>query len=119
MGDVNVLIILNEPAYGSERSYNGLRLALSLAKSEGVELRVFLMGDSVTAAKPGQKTSEGYYNLERMLRGLSAKQVAMGACGTCLDARGMADEALVQGTHRSSMAELSTWTLWADKVVTF
>ena len=114
-----ILIILNEPAYGNERSYNGLRLALSLAKSEDVELRVFLMGDSVTAAKSGQKTPEGYYNLERMLRGLSAKQVAMGACGTCLDARGMADEDLVEGAHHSSMAEVTSWTLWADKVVTF
>src|SRR3989337_2012225 len=102
---MKTLIILNEPAYGNERSYNGLRLALSLAKSEGVELRVFFMGDSVTAAKPGQKTPEGYYNLERMLRGLSGKQVAMGACGTCLDARGMADEPLVEGASLSYMVE--------------
>ena len=35
---MKMLIILNEPAYGNERTYNGLRLALSLAKSEGVEL---------------------------------------------------------------------------------
>jgi uncharacterized protein involved in oxidation of intracellular sulfur len=116
---MQVLLILNEPAYGNERSYNGLRLALSLAKSEDVDLRVFLMGDAVTAAKPGQKTPEGYYNLERMLRGLCVKHVPVGTCGTCLDARGMADEALVEGAHRSSMAELTAWTQWADKVITF
>jgi uncharacterized protein involved in oxidation of intracellular sulfur len=56
---MKILIILNEPAYGNERTYNGLRLALSLAKAEEVELRVFLMGDSVTAAKPAQKTPDG------------------------------------------------------------
>jgi uncharacterized protein involved in oxidation of intracellular sulfur len=116
---MNTLIILNEPAYGNERTYNGLRLALSLAKAETVELRVFLMGDSVAAAKPRQKTPEGYYNLERMLKGLAANQIPIGACGTCLDARGMADEPLVEGAHRSSMAELTTWTIWADKVITF
>jgi len=116
---MNTLIILNDPAYGNERTYNGLRLALSLAKAEDVELRVFLMGDSVTAAKPAQKTAEGYYNLERMLKGLATKQIAVGACGTCIDARGMTDEPLVEGTHRSSMAELTAWTIWADKVVTF
>ena len=116
---MKTLIILNDAAYGNERTYNGLRLALSLAKSEGVDLRVFLMGDSVTAAKPGQKTPEGYYNLERMLRGLVAKQLLIGACGTCLDARGMADDPLVEGAHRSSLAELTTWTIWADKVITF
>jgi predicted peroxiredoxin len=80
---MKTLIILNEPAYGNERTYNGLRLALSLAKSEGVELRVFLMGDSVTAAKRAQKTPEGYYNLERILKNLAPKGIAVGACGTC------------------------------------
>ena len=65
---MKTLIILNEPAYGNERSYNGLRLGLSLAKSGETELRVFLMGDAVTVALRGQTTPDGYYNLERMLR---------------------------------------------------
>ena len=116
---MKTLLILNEPAYGNERTYNGLRLALALAKAEGVESRVFLMGDAVTAAKPGQKTPEGYYNLERMLKGLAPKGIAIGACGTCIDARGMTDEPLVEGVRRSTMAELTTWTIWADKVITF
>jgi uncharacterized protein involved in oxidation of intracellular sulfur len=116
---MKALIILNDPPYGTERSYNGLRLALSLAKTEGTELRLFLMADAVACAKPGQKTPEGYYNLERMLRGLAAKEVPVGACGTCMDARGLIDADLVAGAHRSSMAELAEWTLWAEKVVTF
>ena len=66
---------------------------------------------------PNMKTPDGYYNLERMLKGLTSKEI--GACGTCLDARGMADEALVKGAHPSSMAELTTWTIWADTVITF
>lgn len=115
---MKTLIILNEPAYGNERTYNGLRLALSLAKAD-VEVRVFLMGDSVTAAKPFQKTPEGYYNLERMLRGLATKEASIGACGTCMDARGLTDVDLMPGVQRSTMAELTTWTIWADKVVTF
>jgi uncharacterized protein involved in oxidation of intracellular sulfur len=116
---MNMLVILNEPAYGNERTYNGLRLALSLAKAEDVDLHVFLMGDSVTAAKPGQKSPEGYYNLERMLKGLAAKGIEIGCCGTCMDARGMTDEPLAEGAKRSSMAELTAWTIWADKVITF
>jgi uncharacterized protein involved in oxidation of intracellular sulfur len=113
------LIILNDPPYGTERSYNGLRLALALTKTEGTELRIFVMADAVACAKAGQKTPEGYYNLERMLRGLAAKEVPVGACGTCMDARGMIDADLVAGAHRSSMTELAEWTLWAEKVVTF
>ena len=31
---VQVLLILNDPPYGTERCYNGLRLALALAKSD-------------------------------------------------------------------------------------
>jgi uncharacterized protein involved in oxidation of intracellular sulfur len=31
----------------------------------------------------------------------------------------MRDETLIEGAHRSSMAELTAWTLWADKVVSF
>ncbi len=116
---MKILIILNDSPYGTERTYNGLRLGLSLAKTEGTEPQVFLMGDAVAAAKPGQKTPEGYYNLERMLRGLAAKEVPVGACGTCMEARGLVDADLVAGAHRSSMAELAAWTLWADKVVTF
>jgi uncharacterized protein involved in oxidation of intracellular sulfur len=116
---VKTLFILNEPAYGNERSYNGLRLALSLCKVEGQEIRVFLMGDAVTCAKTPQKTADGYYNLERMLKGLEPKGVPVGCCGTCLDARGMAEDALAAPARRSTLAELTEWTIWADKVVTF
>jgi sulfur relay (sulfurtransferase) complex TusBCD TusD component (DsrE family) len=31
----------------------------------------------------------------------------------------MTDEPLVEGVHRSSMAELTAWTIWADKVIRF
>ena len=116
---MKILLILNDPPYGTERSYNGLRLALSLAREQEVELRVFLMADAVRCAQRGQQTPQGYYNVERMLVGLVGKQVPVGACGSCMDARGMTDEALIDGAHHSSMAELTAWTLWADKVVTF
>ena len=116
---MNILVILNDPPYGTERSYNGLRLALSLAKQVEVELRIFLMADAVRCAQRGQQTPEGYYNLERMLGGLKIKGVPIGACATCMEARGMSDDALIEGAHRSSMGELTAWTLWADKVVTF
>ena len=113
------LTVLNDPPYGTERSYNGLRLALSLSKREGSELRVFLMADAVGCAKPGQKTPDGYYNLERMLKALVAGNTPIGACGSCLDARGMSEVDLQEGVHRSSMEELTDWTVWSDKVIVF
>ena len=68
------LFVLNDPPYGTERSYNGLRLANSLLKmEESTELSVFLMADAVLCAKGGQKTPEGYYNIERMLKPIVRK----------------------------------------------
>jgi uncharacterized protein involved in oxidation of intracellular sulfur len=114
-----VLIILNDPPYGTERSYNALRLALALAKVEGTRLRVFLMADAIGCAKRDQKTPDGYYNLERMLRSLAGKESPIGACGTCMDARGFVEGDLTDGVHRSSMAELAAWTLESDRILVF
>ena len=110
---------LNDPPYGTERSYNGLRLALALAKTENTTVKVFLMADAVACARPGQTTPEGCYNIGRMLKGLTSRGTEVGACGTCMDARGYADADLAEGIRRSSMPELAAWTLWAEKVVTF
>lgn len=64
---MKALVILNDPPYGSERSYNGLRLAGSLAKQDGIEVKVFLAGDAASCAKSGQKVPQGYYNVQTML----------------------------------------------------
>ena len=113
------LFILNDPPYGTERSYNALRLAGALAKREGQELKVFLMGDAASCAKANQKVSQGYYNLEVMLRGPARGGVEVGVCGTCMDARGIAETELAQGAKRSTLEKLTDWTLWAEKVVVF
>jgi uncharacterized protein involved in oxidation of intracellular sulfur len=116
---MNVLIVLNDPPYGTERSYNGLRLAGSLAKREDSQIRVFLIGDAAFCAKTGQKVPQGYYTLELMLRSVSQRDGVIGVCGTCMDARGMTDEELADGCRRSTMDELTDWTQQADKVLVF
>ena len=113
------LFILNDPPYGTERSYNGLRLATRLARERGASVRVFLMGDAVSCAKAGQKVPGGYYNVEAMLHGLGKLGADIGVCGTCIDARGIREAELVEGTHRSSMEELTAWTLEAERAITF
>lgn len=116
---MTILLVLNDPPYGTERSYNGLRLALQLARQDDVTVRVFLMADAVACARPGQTTPDGYYNLERMLRGLVKRGIEIGACGTCMDARGVTNTDLLDGIHRSSMEELGRWVVEADRTVTF
>ena len=113
------LLIINDPPYGTERAYNALRLARSLAKLEGTAISIFLFGDAAACALAGQTTPAGYYNLQRMLEGLSALGAAIGVYGTCMDARGIAANRLVEGARRSSMDELTAWTEQADKVLIF
>ncbi len=113
------LFVFNDAPYGSERAYNGVRLAASLSKAEGEQVRLFLLGDAATCAKAGQKVPEGYYNLQLMLGRVVHNGAAIGVCGTCMDARGMTDAELIEGSHRGTMAELTAWTQWADKVLVF
>ncbi|MBI4501525.1 MAG: DsrE family protein [Gemmatimonadetes bacterium] len=113
------LFILNDPPYGTERSYNGLRLAGSLARREGEQVKVFLIGDASSCAKRGQRVTKGYYNIETMLAALTLHKADIGVCGSCMDARGLADADLAEESRRSSMDELTTWTQWADRVLVF
>jgi uncharacterized protein involved in oxidation of intracellular sulfur len=113
------LFILNDPPYGPERSYNGLRLAGALAKREGEQVRVFLLGDAASCAKKNQKVPQGYYNVEIMLRNVGRHGGEIGVCATCMDARGLTDEELTDTTRRSSLEELADWVLWADGALVF
>lgn len=97
-----------------------MRLALALTKSEPeTRITVFLMADAVVAAKAGQKTPDGYYNVERMLKGVVVGKGEILLCGTCMDARGIADTEIMAGARRSTMAELAAATLAANKVLVF
>ena len=115
------LFILNDPPYGTERSYNGLRLARDLLKdaAAGNEVHVFLLGDAAACAKSGQKVPQGYYHLESFLKMIARAGGEIGVCGTCMDARGIHDTDLVDGAFRGELAEMSAWTAWADKVLVF
>jgi uncharacterized protein involved in oxidation of intracellular sulfur len=82
------LFILNDPPYGTERVYNALRLAQALLKREPrTEVTIFLVADSVVAEKAGQKTPDGYYNVERMLNRILSDNGKVLLCGACMDAR--------------------------------
>ena len=117
---MKVLLILNDAPYGTERTYNGLRLALALMKNDpSAEVTVFLMADAVVAAKKGQKTPDGYYNVERMLKRVAIGNHKILLCGVCMDARGLTEADLVDGATRSSMDELAKAVVAADRMLVF
>jgi uncharacterized protein involved in oxidation of intracellular sulfur len=72
---MKTLFIVNDPPYGTERVCNALRLAHALLKRDtSAEITVFLMADAVVSARKGQKTPDGYYNEERMLKRVLDRQ---------------------------------------------
>ena len=114
---MSTLIILNEAPYGSERSYNGLRLAKAIA-SAGDKVTVFLLADAVTCAKSGQKVPQGFYSIELMIKSV-IRTGEVRLCGACMDARGLSDNELLEGAERSTMPVLAERTLSSDKVLVF
>jgi uncharacterized protein involved in oxidation of intracellular sulfur len=117
---MTILILINDAPYGTEKAYNGLRLAMALQKDHTtVQVNVFLMADAVGCALPNQITPQGYYNIERILKSVISKGGKVKACGACADARGVRNLQLVEGAEISNMAELAQWTIEADKVFTF
>jgi uncharacterized protein involved in oxidation of intracellular sulfur len=117
---VKILFIVNDPPYGTERVYNALRLAHALAKHNTTnDITIFLMADAVLAAKAKQKTPEGFYNVERMLKRVMIGKGRILLCGTCMDARGIDQSELMEGAQRSTMDELAEATRAADKVLIF
>lgn len=116
---MKTLVILNDPPYGTERSFNGLRLAGALTRRDDSEVKVFLFGDAVGCAVANQKLPDGYYHLDRMVAAVVRRGGEVGCCGTCMDARAIVPEALVEGAKRSTLEEVTEWTCWADKIVSF
>jgi sulfur relay (sulfurtransferase) complex TusBCD TusD component (DsrE family) len=59
-------------------------------------------------------TPDGYYTLGRMLKSFARRGGNIACCGTCLDARGLTKERLVDEADRSTIDELATWIVEAE-----
>lgn len=118
---MKILLIINDAPYGSEKAYNALRMAMMVQKehADRVEVQIFLLADAITCALPNQVTPQGYYNIERMLKAVINKGGQVKACGSCSEARGIKELALLEGVEISTMSQLTQWTVEADKVLTF
>lgn len=113
-------IIINGAPYGNEKVWNALRLAAaSISTSVGMSVNVFLLGDAVISAKKGQKPPKGYYNLEKMMRDLLGNDAKVAACGTCLNARAISKEDIIEGIEVGTMLKLAGWIKESSKVLSF
>ncbi|HTO88467.1 MAG TPA: DsrE family protein [Thermoanaerobaculia bacterium] len=78
-----------------------------------------LAGDGSACAKSGQKVLPGYDNVQTMLSAVTRRGGKVGVCGKCREARGITEAELVEGTHKGSLEEWTTWTVEADKALIF
>jgi len=118
-GMMEYLLVLNDSPYGSQRTYNALRLAGALAKDATRGVSIFLLGDGVVSGLRRQSPADASYNVQEMLRLLAAQGISIGACRTCLEARGIDDASLVAGINRRTLDDLRNWTQEATKVLVF
>jgi uncharacterized protein involved in oxidation of intracellular sulfur len=86
---------------------------------EDADVRIFMFGDAVGAAVANQQVPKGYYNVGSMVATAVRHGARIACCGTCMDARGIPNDGLVDGAHRSTLQEATDWILWADKVLPF
>ncbi len=120
---MKILMIVNAPAYGSERMLSALRLATALMTREredqSIEMAIFMMSDAVTVGLPDQNPSDNRGSLQTMLDELLGRGVQIRLCRTCALARGLASLPLIAGIEIATLADLAEFTLRADKVITF
>lgn len=115
-----ILIIINDAPYGTEKAYNALRMAMALQKDhKDVKVKIFLLADAVFCGIPKQKTPNGFYNIERMLKSVIRKGGEVKACGGCANARGVDEIGFIESVQMSNMKEFAQWTAECDKVLTF
>jgi uncharacterized protein involved in oxidation of intracellular sulfur len=113
-------IVLNEAPYGDEKVWNALRVARALVSATiRMKVNIFLIGDAVVAAKKGQKTPDGYPNLEKTLWELIEHGVDVVACSTCASARGLAYEDVIEGVQIGTVMQLAHWLKESQGVLSF
>lgn len=117
---MKVLFLFNRNPYdGTDVTWNGLRLAEQLISQE-IDLRIFLMNDSVDLAREITKPSEGYFDLGEMLKELISKGVPVKVCGTCKARCGIhKGEPYFDGAQEAKISELAEWVKESDKIITF
>ncbi len=116
----NVLIVFNmQPYDGTDVSWNALRLCEQLLARD-MDVKVFLMNDSVDLARDAAKAPDGYYDLGQMLKDLIDKGVPVKVCGTCKVRCGIhKGQPYFNGAQEAKMTELAEWIEQADTVLTF
>ena len=115
----NLLFIVNDSPYGGEKTFNALRFAINLQEDhcKEVNIKVFAFSDSILSGIADQNPNEGS-NVQQLIDILVAQGAEVKLCTSCVKARGLLEAKLIDGVTLGTLADVSEWTLWADKVLT-
>ena len=116
---MQILIIVNDGPYSTERPYQALRLATALAGDGETTVRLFFMSDGVRCAVGGQAPPDGAKDVEWMLRRFLAGRREAAVCQSCMDERGITEAQLIEGASRGNLEQLAAWTRESDRVLVF
>lgn len=115
---MNALVIVDESSATPIRAVHGMDLALELARSEGLTVRVYLLGAAIEFAFAGSAESPAQ-DTGRIVSRLVSGGVEVAVSEAELTARGLRPDDLVIGAQPASGPTLAAWTLDADRVLVF
>ena len=115
---MKLLIILSQKPYGSDVTWNALRLAETSLK-RGDSVSIFVMNDAVDIARKGSAPAGTEFDLGLMLEQLESKGCEIKLCTTCITRCGISKGDVRQAAWPAGMGDLAGWMAGCDKVVTF
>ena len=106
----NILFIVNDSTYSGEKTFNAVRFAINMKEehSKDVNIKLFCFSDAILC-----------FNIQQLIDILAAQGAEIKLCTSCVKARGLLDAKLIDGVTLGTLDDVSEWTLWADKVLTF
>ena len=110
----------NDSTYSGEKTFNAVRFAINMKEehSKDVNIKLFCFSDAILCGIAGQNPNEGF-NIQQLIDILAAQGAEIKLCTSCVKARGLLDAKLIDGVTLGTLDDVSEWTLWADKVLTF
>ena len=103
------LVIITEPPYGSQKTYNGLRFGNGLLQA-GNKVTVWLMQDAVFTAKKGQQPQlvfgQTWVSYQKFVEDVVKAGGEVVVCGSCAQARGLTEGELLAKIRFGTEPEL-------------
>ena len=118
-----ILFIVNDSTYSGRKnlqrcSFRHQYERRATARNVDNYLNLFCFSDAILCGIAGQNPNEGF-NIQQLIDILAAQGAEIKLCTSCVKARGLLDAKLIDGVTLGTLDDVSEWTLWADKVLTF